>query len=63
MRVAAGEAVEHSDCEADQFSKKLKTKNYTDVLDEYAHTAEERYTNLDNMNKIVTRLMKKGMVS
>lgn len=38
---------------------RLKQIHFSTTVDDYDSTAKERFTNLDNLNKIVTRLMKK----
>jgi len=40
----------------------LKIKNFSDAVDDYEETVEVRQTNLENMNKIIHRLLKKGAV-
>lgn len=42
--------------------QQLKIKNFSDAVDDYEETVEVRQTNLENMNKIIHRLLKKGSV-
>lgn len=42
--------------------QQLKIKNFSDAVDDYEETVEVRQTNLENMNKIIHRLLKKGAV-
>jgi hypothetical protein len=62
-QIASDDSYEDSDCPPGEFMSKLKTKNYTDALDDYAWLKTERHNNLSNINKIVKRLIKKGCTS
>lgn len=42
---------------------KLKMLAFSDAVEAYRETAEERFNNLDNLKKIVNRLMKKACTS